>query len=338
MKYFIRLLLIVLGIGVILTMLSMIFLPDYGFLGNLVTRNDAYGEIIEFEEETILTDLSFDLENRHININYVDDDKLTISYYKRDNEVFNFNVLDGKLTVEHDFERFWANIFFFNVVSKMYLTVEVNIPNDWEISHLDVHVKTGDINLNPETQKTYDQVSIGSATGNVNVVNIAADELTISSSTGDLNLTDAVVTNLAKIRLSTGRISIKNLTSGSLDVNTSTGHVSLTEITSSDAVVDSSTGDIDITDSTFDTLMVDISTGKISLIHVLASDYRLDTSTGYITVVLSSIDDIRFNLKADTGKILFNGLSQGNEYQTQVGSVIFVAKTNTGNINIEVDA
>ena len=88
----------------------------------------------------------------------------------------------------------------------------------------------------------------------------------------------------------------------------------------------------------FETLDVSLSTGSIVLSDVISSSYLLKTSTGDITVILDSIDDYRFDLETNTGKVKVDGLSQGDTYRTSSGTIILDAYTSTGNINIEVDA
>jgi len=338
MKIFIKALLIILGIGVLLTMISMIFLPEFRIMSNIIQRNEAYGDVIEFVEENEMTALTFDLKNRHINLNYVDEDYLTVRYYQRDKENFEFNVLNQNLIVSHTYEQIWSRIFVFNFVAKQYLTVEVDIPNSWQLATLDLKTETGDIRLTHEHVKTYDEIDINNATGSVYLSNIICDNLTVSTSTGDINLEEIVVNNLSKITLSTGKTSLKHFISDQTQIKTSTGDIIVDDLTTNDLEIDSSTGKVELSNSEIGTLDIDISTGRIIVQYVTANAYQLKTSTGDIQVKLETMNDLKLNLKADTGKVRVDGLSQGNQYQTQDGSIIFNARTSTGNITIEVDA
>lgn len=338
MKFLFKLLLIGLGIGILLVMLAMIFLPDNDFMNRFVTRNEAYGEIIIYEEENMIDELVLDLENRHIEINYVDEDMLSVSYYKKDTDTFNISVVEDKLTVIHEFETIWSQFMMFNFVSKEYVTVIVDIPNTWELSILDLHTETGDITLTPSLEKTYEKLSINNSTGSVELSNVVTDQLSVETATGDILMKDVVVLGNASVKIYTGDIDITNLEVEDLIVDTATGDVELSNITAYDVEVESSTGKIKVFNSVFDTLDVSLSTGSIVLSDVISSSYLLKTSTGDITVVLDSIDDYRFDLETNTGKVKVDGLSQGDTYRTSSGTIILDAYTSTGNINIEVDA
>lgn len=338
MKFLIKMLLVFLGIGVLLVMLAMIFLPDYEFMGNLVTRNEAYGEVIEYEEESVLTELALDLENRHIQINYVDEDVLSVRYYKKDNDTFSFTVNEGRLDVIHRFDSIWSQFMVFNFVSKQYVTVEVDIPNTWELAILDLHTETGDVNLTPVEEKTFDELKINNSTGSVKLSNVVADTLNVETATGNIDIEDVLVHETSNVKILTGDIDIINHQANVLNVDTATGDVDLVNVIVDDVAIDSSTGKIKITSSTLNTLDISLSTGSIVLNDVISTSYLLETSTGDINVTLSSIDDFRFDLETNTGRVKVNGLSQGDEYRTSDGTIIFNAHTSTGNINVEVDA
>lgn len=319
MKFFVKLVFIMLGIGVLFVILSIVFLPDLDVMGRLVTRNDEYGEVIVFSEETQFSNLTIDLKNRHVNVNFVDEDVFTMTYYAHENDVFEFGILDQTLVVEHHFESIWSNMFLFNFVSREYITVEINIPNDWDMTDLDIETDTGDIIIEPTTLKTFNDVSLNNATGRIRLSSISVANLSLDTSTGDVTLEDIEVSQLADIDLSTGDISLTNVNAQDLKIVCSTGKAILSQ-------------------GLYETLDVRLSTGSIEISDVESKDYHLKTSTGDINVILDRYDELKFDLSTGTGKVSIDGVKQGTQYRSLDGTIDFVAQTSTGNINVEMDA
>jgi len=338
MRALMKILFILLGVGIIFVMISVIFLPEWDLFANTFESDDDYGDLITYTEDEMITDLKLELENRHIKINYVDDEVLTIDYYQQENDTFEFSVLDGMLIMSHDFDSFWLNIFSFNRVSRTVITVTVNIPETWALDVVDLKTMTGDIDMSFNSVKVYDEVKLFNHTGDMHIEHVEALRLNAHTSTGDITISDVETSESFIVSQATGDMTLSRIDTDTFDVQSSTGDVVITSIHANDGDINLSTGDITISNSTFDQLEADVSTGKINLNYVISNRYSLDSSTGDIKVVLSSLEDLRFDLETDTGKIKINDQSQGKEYQSFTGTIDFIASTNTGNITIEVDA
>lgn len=338
MRTMMKVLFILLGVGIIFIMAAVVFLPDWNLFAGTFNDDRDYGEMLTYEEDEVVTGLKLELENRHIMVNYVESDKLTINYYAEENDTFTFDIVDDVIVMTHDFESFWLNIFSWNMVSRQYVTVTVNIPDTWALESVDLKTMTGDIDMDFEVEKTYQNVRLYNRTGSMDISNVTALELYAHTDTGDIDMSDISVSGDYEVELSTGDMTLNRVSADTFSAKSSTGDIELTGITANDATVDNSTGRISISDSTFTSLNADISTGRITLNHVISNSYMLESSTGDIVVTLATIDDYRFDLETDTGKIKINGNSQGEEYQSLNGSIIFNANTNTGNITIEVGA
>lgn len=338
MRTMMKVLFILLGVGVIFVMAAIIFVPEWSLVAGTFNSDRDYGEMITHEEDQVITGIKLELENRHIVVNYVDQDELTINYYAEENDTFTFDIVDDVFVMTHDFESFWLNIFSWNMVSREYVTVTVNIPETWTLESVDLKTMTGDIDMDFDDEKTYQNVRLYNRTGSMDISNVTALELYAHTDTGDIFMSDINVSGDYEVELSTGDMTLNGVSANTFSAKSSTGDIELMDITANDATVDNSTGRISISDSTFTSLNADISTGRITLNHVISNSYILESSTGDIVVTLSTIDDYRFDLETDTGKIKINGNSQGDEYQSLNGSIIFSANTNTGNITIEVDA
>lgn len=338
MRTMMKVLFILLGVGIIFIMVSVIFLPEWNLVADTFNSDRDYGDMITYTEDEVITDLKLNLENRHISVNYVESDELTINYYAEENDTFEFDLVDGELIMTHDFESFWLNIFSWNMVSRTYVTVTVNIPETWVLDTIDLKTMTGDIDMDFEDEKTYQYVRLYNETGSMDISNINALELYAHTSTGDIDINDIDTTVDFTVTLSTGDMTLNRVNTDTFSAQSSTGDIELNDITANDAEVDNSTGRIMISNSEFFTLNVDISTGRIELNNVISNSYLVESSTGDIFVTLPDLDDYRFDLETDTGKIMINGNSQGDEYQSLTGTINFTASTNTGNITIEVDA
>jgi DUF4097 and DUF4098 domain-containing protein YvlB len=338
MRAVMKILFILLGVGIIFVMIAVIFSPDWDIFANTFGNDDDYGDLITYTEDEVITDLKLELENRHIEINYVDEEVLTIEYYKHENDTFEFNIVDGMLTMTHDFDSFWLNIFSFNIASRTVITVHVNIPESWILDTLDLKTMTGDIDMTFDNTKTYDEVKLFNHTGDMHIENINVSRLNAHTSTGDINMSDIQASESFIVEVSTGDMTLSRIDTDTFDIQSSTGDIVLSSITATDGDVNVSTGDITISSSTFDQLAVNVSTGKINLNNVISNSYLLESSTGDISVTVSSLDDLRFDLETDFGKIKIDGQSQGDEYQSFTGTIDFIVNTNTGDITIEVDA
>lgn len=338
MRTMMKVLFILLGVGIIFIMVSVIFLPEWNLFADTFNGDRDYGELITYTEDEVITDLKLDLENRHITVNYVESDELTINYYAEENDTFEFDLVDGELIMTHDFESFWLNIFSWNMVSRTYVTVTVNIPEAWVLDTVDLKTMTGDIDMEFEEERTYQFVTLYNETGSMNISHITAIELYAHTSTGNIDMSDISTSIDFTVTLSTGDMTLNRIDTDTLSAQSSTGDIELNDVNANDAEVDNSTGRIIISNSEFHTLNVDISTGRIELDQVISNSYLLESSTGDIFVTLPDLDDYRFDLETDTGKIKINGNSQGDEYQSLTGTINFTASTNTGNITIEVDA
>ncbi len=120
----------------------------------------------------------------------------------------------------------------------------------------------------PKTE--YNALFINESTGNVEIPkDYLFENVDISLSTGDVNFF-ASVSNLVKIKASTGNICVENISAGALDLSVTTGEVTVSGVTCRDDVtVDVVTGSAYLTDSSCRSVISSVITGNISMNNVI---------------------------------------------------------------------
>lgn len=209
-----------------------------------------------------------------------------------------------------------------------------------------VAVKDGvlDIQLVDE-KKWYQYIGFNFSAPKI-TVSLPVDEyesLTIDASTGDVNIEDSFRFETADISLSTGDISVKNISGNSMYLTVSTGKISAETIScTGDLQAKVSTGKTTLTDITCSNLTASGSTGKIKLEQVTVSEKcSITRSTGNVELINSTAGT--FHIKTSTGNVEFEQ-SDANELniETSTGDVegtllsekVFITDTDTGDIDV----
>lgn len=174
----------------------------------------------------------------------------------------------------------------------------------------------------PETE--YGALSVHAATGSVKIPEdftfTAAD---ISLSTGNADFR-ANVTETAKIQTATGNISVENTSVGALDISASTGKVTVSNAVCRENIsVKVFTGKVSLTDVSCQNVLSDGTTGEIFLNNVIAAEkISIERSMGDVNFV--GCDAAELDIKTSTGNVIGSVLTEK----------VFIADTDTGNIDI----
>ena len=174
----------------------------------------------------------------------------------------------------------------------------------------------------PKTE--YVSLFISEDTGDIEISkNFKFENVDISSSTGDVKFL-ASVSNLMKVKTSTGDICVENISATSLDLSVTTGKVTVLGANlTGDVTVSASTGKAHLTNVTCKNLISSGSTGDISLNNVIATEkLSIERSTGDVNFDLSDASEIV--VKTDTGNVTGTLLSEK----------VFITKTDTGKVNV----
>lgn len=202
------------------------------------------------------------------------------------------------------------------------LTIRFTDTRRW-YDHVGIHFGTPKITVYlPQSQ--YGALYINASTGDTEIPkDFHFETMEISQSTGDVT-NFASVTELMKIRTSTGKIHVENAFAGAVDLSVSTGMVTARSLTcQGDIAVHVSTGDAHIADTTCKNLTSDGNTGDISLENVIAVEtFSIERSTG----------DVQFN-GADATEI-FVKTNTGDVQGTLLSDKVFIARTDTGDVDV----
>lgn len=173
-------------------------------------------------------------------------------------------------------------------------------------------------------ESVYESVVVKASTSDVALPReLSFDNMQISVSTGDIS-NFASVTQTAKIKTTTGKIWVEDVSAGALDLSVTTGHVTVSNVTCRDDVtIGVSTGDTRLTDMTCKNLTSTGSTGDLSLTNVVAAGkFSLERSTG----------DIRFT-KSDAAEI-FAETSTGDVTGSLLSDKVYITQTSTGDVDV----
>ena len=227
-----------------------------------------------------------------------DDGMCRVDCYEEAKINHSVEVQNGTLTVDVVNNKKWYDYIGVNIDSPK---ITVYLPKS-EYSSLIIEESTGDIEISKDFG--FNNIDISLSTGDIKCYASAAEAIKIEASTGD--------------------IFAESISAGSLDITVSTGNVTVSSVTcDGDITVGVSTGEVYLTDIVCKNLTSTGSTGDVSLSNVV--------STGKITIDRSTGDVM---LDRSDATELFITTSTGNVEGSLLTDKVFIAKTNTGRIDV----
>lgn len=178
-------------------------------------------------------------------------------------------------------------------------TCDVDIPNTFSFTSVDVKVDTGDTEC---AASVSDFIKIDASTGDVDIENCSPNSISVSVSTGDVELEECTAQSIS-VKTSTGDIEASRLNvSGELTTKVSTGKISLSDVNCSSFSSNGSTGNITLTRFVASALIdIERSTGNVTLKDSDAGELLIETDTGDVALELRT--EKVFIVRTDTGKI-----------------------------------
>lgn len=173
-------------------------------------------------------------------------------------------------------------------------------------------------------QGVYQSLTVKTGTGRTHVPgDFSFGTVDISGSTGNVECLASASESL-KIRLTTGKIQLADLSAGDVELRVSTGGITASRLSCTGILsLQSSTGRTTLTDVSCGTLTSTGSTGNITLENVTASkDFSIVRSTGDVEFI--KCDASELSVRTDTGKVFGSLLSHK----------VFVCQTSTGRIDV----
>ena len=257
----------------------------------------------EYETNTYIvqenfTNISIVANTADISLVLSENEKTSVVCYENIKVKHNVSAKDGTLFVEFKDEQHWYDyIGFYSTTPK----ITVYLPKG-EYGSLTVKSNTGDIDV--EENFVFESMDITLSTGNVKSF--------------------ASVSQAVKIRTSTGKIYLENLSAESLDLSASTGNITITNANcSGDVRISVTTGQSNITNLKCYNIISTGNTGDLYLENVMATGrFEIKRSTG--KVIFEDCDAAEIFIKTSTGKVKGSLLSEK----------IFIIETNTGRVDV----
>jgi len=190
----------------------------------------------------------------------------------------------------------------------------------------DTKVENGILTISEtDTRKFYDKLfDISSLKIELYLTQELVNSLVVDASTGDINIDYKFTFTDVEINNSTGNILFKSNVSNNLTITNTTGNIKIENSNVSNRMyLKTKTGNININNVNCNKLDIGISTGSTKLINtIVTEDFNMTGSTG--DVIFDGFD----------AKNIYVTISTGNVKGTILSSKIFIAKSNTGNVDV----
>ena len=267
---------------------------DWNF--NLLSTTEYETNTYEIRET--FSGICVDTSTADITIASSNDGKCRVQCYEETKEKHSVSVQGEKLTISLVSEKAW-----YDYVGVNFETPKITVYLPGEM---------------------YDSLTIREDTGDVEVPEaFSFAQADISASTGDVRF-GASVSDLLKIRTSTGRIHVEGASAGELDLTASTGQITVTDVDCQ--------GDVKLR----------VSTGKTALNHVTCGSLTSEGDTGDLVLtnvmvagiltVTRSTGDVRF--EASDAAEIFVETETGDVTGTILSSKVFFTETDTGSVRV----
>ena len=249
-----------------------------------------------------------------------EDNNVKIVCYEEENQKHDIMVVNDALIIEQADTKRWFEFIGINFGKPK---ITVYLPST-EYGALSVKLSTGNLSLAPE--HSFASIDVVATTGEVRCLSSASGRIVIRLSTGDITV-DNISAEALALSATTGRITVERATvSGDVDIDVSTGKSRLNGITCKDFTSEGSTGELSmsgvIASERFD---IERDTGDITLDACDAAEIFIETDTGDVSGSLLS--EKVFITKTDTGRVKVPSSTSGGRCEIT---------TDTGDIDITV--
>lgn len=251
-----------------------------------------------YEVHEDFSKISIDADTAAIEFVLSDQEQCKIVCFENEKVKHSATVKDGTLTIGTVDTRKWYDHIGFSL-NKPKMTVY--LPKT-EYASLLIKASTGDIEIPKDFE--FDTVDISASTGAVECY--------------------ASVSELMRVKLSTGAVCVENVSVGELDLSVTTGSVTVSSINcEGDIKVAVSTGKTKLTDISCKGVISSGSTGDVILKNVIAAEnFSIERSTG--DVIFEGSDAAEIYVKTSTGDVTGTLLSEK----------VFITETKTGRVHV----
>lgn len=223
---------------------------------------------------------------------------------------------EGKLTVQVEDKKQWYDNIGINFGSPkitVYLqqgeygqlsvkssTGDIEIPNAFAFTSLDISVSTGDVKSQASISGS---AKIKTSTGGIQLENISVGTLDLSVSTGRVTVANLDCTGDIKISVSTGKTVMNTVACKNLISDGDTGDISLIGVVASGKfLIERSTGDVKFDGSDAAEISVTTDTGDVTGTLLTGKIFIVDTDTGKKEIP-NTLTGGKCEIATDTGDI-----------------------------------
>ena len=305
--------LILIGAGIFTSMLANSNW-DIGRMSTLAYKTNVYTSFEQFQNisiETMTADISFI---------FTEIDCSRVVCYEMEKAPHTVSFDGEKLTIKQTDHRLWYD-------------------------HLGINFDMPEIKIYLP-KSNYGALNIATTTSNISIpANFQFESVNISGTTGDIKC-NASTSGVFKAKMTTGDLTLDNISVGSLDFTATTGKTNISDVLCyGDMHINVSTGKMDLTNVKCNGLNTKGTTGDISMDNFVAEDHLIiNRTTG--DVRFKESDASLIHIELDTGNVNGNLLT-GKEFtvNTSTGRTNIpdnspggtcIVKTSTGNIKITV--
>ncbi len=294
--------------------LSLITLGSIIFTATACAVNWDFSKFSTVELETntyIFTEsfqnLSIDINTADLTLLPSDNEESKVVCREDVKQKHSVSVQNNALTIQQTDERVWYD--HISVMGSGNTAITVYLPQA-QYTALTIETSTGDIKI-PENF-TFDSVNISGSTCDIESSMAVTNSLIMKISTGDITLKN-VTAGEASLTLSTGDITVKSSTfENALTTKVSTGDTELTDITCKNLTHNARSGDIDMENVIISEKMsITTSTGDVEFERCDAGEIYIQTTTGDVKGSLLTTKD--FHADSNTGDIQVPSSSEGGK-------------------------
>ena len=298
----------------LLSSFSLILLGSITFTATACAVNWDFSKFSTVELETNTYTFTESFQNLSIDVNTAD-----LTFLPSDNgeskvvchedikQKHSVTVQNDTLTIQQSDERVWYD--HISIIGSGNTEIKVYLPQTQYIA-LTIETSTGDIKI-PENF-TFDSVNISGSTCDIEGSMAVTNSLIMKITTGDITLKN-VTAGEASLTLSTGDITVKSSTfENALTTKVSTGDTELIDITCKNLTHNAKSGDIDMKNVIIaEKMSITTSTGDVELERCDAGEIHIQTSTGDVQGSLLTTKD--FHADSNTGDVKVPSSSEGGK-------------------------
>lgn len=288
-----------------------------------LSNGDGMKDAVEKTEKFIYNgeDLSIEAIFDKIEVKVVDGKEVTFNYYESEKVKRTIKNEGGKISFETKAPRFFN--WFYN---KYVLTI--GIPKDFG-GELEIESETGNVS--------------------VDLSAVTCQEIDIEATTGNVTVKNAVLKEEFSVKVTTGKVEIKDVTSEDFSIESTTGSVEVSDIKASKKVdLKSTTGSVKVDNLSAKEVKIKLTTGSLKECKIDCESFSAEATTGSLSFRVKNATKIQ--LKATTGNIRGEIVGNENNYNIQSTTTtgsnnlrnqtvsssdkLLKAETTTGSINV----